>query len=53
MFGSDWPFAALMYGEGGDPQPALGEVFGPAERLRIDHDNAYEALLTNASKTWA
>jgi aminocarboxymuconate-semialdehyde decarboxylase len=51
VFGSDWPIAALMYGEGDDPQPALGEVFDPAERRRIDHDNAHEALLTKRSTT--
>ena len=33
LFGSDWPFAARMYPPAGDPQPALGEVFG-AEDLR-------------------
>lgn len=44
VFGSDWPFAALMYGEAKDPQPELDEVFDPAERRRIDHDNAHEAL---------
>lgn len=25
LFGSDWPFAGLMYPPVGDPQPAIGE----------------------------
>jgi 6-methylsalicylate decarboxylase len=51
VFGSDWPFAPLMYGEDNDPQPALGEVFEPVDRRRIDQDNAHDAGLTNRSAT--
>ena len=44
VFGSDWPFAALMYSEDPDPQPALGGVFSAADRAQIDHRNAREAF---------
>lgn len=44
VFGSDWPFAALMYGPSGDPQPELGEVFDPDSRRLIDHHNAKQEL---------
>ncbi len=39
-FGSDWPFARLVYGGTGDPQPALSAVFTAAERHGIDRRNA-------------
>ena len=40
LFGSDWPSAALMYLEPGDPQPALSEVFDSETRALVDRGNA-------------
>jgi predicted TIM-barrel fold metal-dependent hydrolase len=40
LFGSDWPFAGLLYGPTGDAQPGLSSVFSNAERHRIDRRNA-------------
>ena len=40
LFGSDWPFAGLLYGASGDPQPGLSEVFSDKQRHRIDRRNA-------------
>lgn len=40
LFGSDWPFAARMYAAGGDPQPALGEVFAAGELRTVERDGA-------------
>jgi predicted TIM-barrel fold metal-dependent hydrolase len=40
VFGSDWPFAGLLYGPSGDPQPGLSTVFSNEERHRIDRRNA-------------
>lgn len=36
VFGSDWPFAARLYGPKGDPQPDLSRVFAPRQRHAID-----------------
>jgi len=40
FFGSDYPFAATLYPEPGDPQPALSRFFTNDERRRIDRLNA-------------
>lgn len=40
LFGSDWPFAARLYSEQPDPQPALAEVFSGAELDLIEHGGA-------------
>jgi len=40
LFGSDWPFAARMYGPGGDPQPALTEAFSASEVRVIEREGA-------------
>ena len=40
LFGSDWPFAARMYAPSGDPQPALGEVFGAEDLRAIERSGA-------------
>ena len=44
LFGSDWPFAARMFGPGGDPQPALSEVFSEHERRGVERENALAQL---------
>jgi predicted TIM-barrel fold metal-dependent hydrolase len=40
VFGSDWPFAARLYGPKGDPQPSLSKVLSNKERRRVDRLNA-------------
>jgi len=40
VFGSDWPFAARLYGPKGDPQPSLSKVLSNPERRRVDRLNA-------------
>lgn len=50
LFGSDWPFAALMYAAEGDPQPALGEVFDTDMRTAIDRGNAARLLRAISSE---
>lgn len=42
VFGSDWPFASLVYSGGGDPQPDLDDTFSSAKRARVDAGNALE-----------
>jgi 6-methylsalicylate decarboxylase len=44
LFGSDWPFAGLMYLEPGDPQPALSEVFDAGDRALVDRGTALGLL---------
>lgn len=44
LFGSDWPFAQRLYGATEDPQPALGVVFEPDERAKVDRLNATREL---------
>ncbi len=44
LFGSDWPFAGLMYPPEGDPQPALAEVYSAEAQNLVNRDNA-SALL--------
>jgi predicted TIM-barrel fold metal-dependent hydrolase len=44
VFGSDWPFAARLFGPKGDPQPQLNEVFAAADRDAIDRANARAAF---------
>jgi predicted TIM-barrel fold metal-dependent hydrolase len=40
VFGSDWPFAAVILPANGDPEPALSLVFDNRQRHRIDRRNA-------------
>lgn len=40
VFGSDWPFASILYGPKGDPQPTLSRVFSADKRHAIDRLNA-------------
>jgi 6-methylsalicylate decarboxylase len=40
VFGSDWPFAALMYAPSGDLQPPLRAVFPDHDRRAIEELNA-------------
>ncbi len=40
IFGSDWPFAARLYTEEGDPQPALGQAFDAQQREKIERQTA-------------
>jgi hypothetical protein len=35
IFGSDWPFAARLYGEGSELQPVIDDVFAPDERAAV------------------
>ncbi|MBS1894026.1 MAG: amidohydrolase [Actinobacteria bacterium] len=44
LFGSDWPFAALMYPPEGDPQPALADVFSAEARAAIERGSALGLL---------
>jgi 6-methylsalicylate decarboxylase len=44
LFGSDWPFAARLFGAKGDPQPALSATFTAADRHAIDRLNARRAF---------
>lgn len=44
IFGSDWPFAARLYTNDSDPQPALSEVFSTEERDSIERSNAARAF---------
>ena len=40
LFGCDWPFAGLAYPPEGDPQPAIGTLFGPTDVRAIYRANA-------------
>jgi predicted TIM-barrel fold metal-dependent hydrolase len=40
LFGSDWPFTAMLYPPTGDPQPQLDDTFSPSERQAVDRTNA-------------
>lgn len=40
LFGSDWPFAAILYESTGELQPALAEVLGPEEREAVARASA-------------
>ncbi len=46
VFGSDWPFAARLYGDApdGDPQPALHRTFPTAFVMAIERSNAEREL---------
>ncbi len=50
LFGSDWPFAARMYVPAGDPQPALGEVFGAEELRAVERAGALAQFERLASR---
>jgi predicted TIM-barrel fold metal-dependent hydrolase len=40
VFGTDWPYAARLFAEPGDPQPSLNEVFSVDGRDAVDERNA-------------
>lgn len=44
LFGCDWPFAGLAYPPEGDPQPAIGTLFGPDDQEAIYRANAEKLL---------
>jgi len=44
LFGSDWPFAARLYPDDGDPQPALARAFDAGLRQQIERDTALSQL---------
>jgi predicted TIM-barrel fold metal-dependent hydrolase len=51
VFGSDWPFAARLYADAGEPQPVIDEIFGPDEAadLRRNTTAAQFPRLASAS----
>lgn len=44
LFGTDWPFAGLMYPLEGDPQPVLVEIYSESQQTEINRDNAASLL---------
>jgi predicted TIM-barrel fold metal-dependent hydrolase len=44
IFGSDWPFAARLYSDDGEPQPALREAFDADLRQKIERQTAVTHL---------
>lgn len=52
MFGSDFPYAQLVYGLKlpGDPNPELNDTFDKTERLMVDRDNALAQMPSLAQR---
>ncbi|MBJ8347235.1 amidohydrolase family protein [Antrihabitans sp. YC2-6] len=44
VFGTDWPFASIIYNGAGDPAPQLSETFSAEERVEIERTNPLREL---------